>query len=150
MINDLPLEDLAHGMFPDGVRDDNGKFLSQEEVIEDIRSFRESRTPILNAAVFVQSGPAGGYATVVIGDKDHEYMVSYSGRHYEKSFKLKLPKWIRFKTFYDALDFDGASLEYLHLFIRSREPPIAMVQLVRASDGIGKEHPKLVIDTAYR
>jgi len=130
-LQDMPLEDLARGVFPDGARmsqwgTEVAVLPSELDVISSIRGIRSGRI----GSVVLNIGRA--YEENDSGPRFYALLRLYSGSDLNmqfldrrlklaKPFKLDLPSWLTFANFYDAVDIGNSLLLSVELSIDTRD-----------------------------
>jgi len=137
---DLPLEDLAVGLFPHGARltvwkDENTasspEFVSEEDVIKIVREYRK---PGVISAVEseIHTDLEGIVWSSLRITKTHIYygprLDFASGDIPKKPFLVKLPKWLVPKTMYDAVDLSESLLSSFSIYIHRHKNTLTVTR----------------------
>jgi len=119
-LSELPIEDLARGMFPTGVcnRRNIPNTHNQQETDLAIRQFRQ-RNDIWSVSVTMNkmSGVHDGFIFEMEINEPSEYHVHLITSAYEPEFMLNMPSWITFETFYDQIDVTSNPLNHMVMWI---------------------------------
>jgi len=141
---DLPLEDLARGIFPSGATESSWSYnyLTTHEpaVVSRIKWFRTLGPDLttfrnnVNATGTDQIGlwrmfpnEAQAYISLVEAPSvDGRYAMTYIptatfDAKMSSKFKLKLPKWLTFERLYDAVDIENSLLDAFEIEIRGAD-----------------------------
>jgi len=158
-LNELPLEDLARGVFPDGARvltsvevrhelragyarPHGREFIvhTEEDVVSTIKSLRRG-SPIGSAWLKIDQAQVMGslpesriWLRFFVGnDLTHRFgdNTEFSVVRAYKPFKLDLPKWIALRTLYDVVDMEHSLLTEVGVEIVHDDDPMDLQIRVR-------------------